>query len=99
MTMEEIAPYLEALKEKPIAECPLWGIPFAIKDNIDLKGVPTTAGSPEYAYQPEQTAEIVRRVLAAGAIPLGKPTWISLQPDWWEPEVPMAKRTMHSSRS
>lgn len=72
MTMEEIAPYLEALKEKPIAECPLWGIPFAIKDNIDLKGVPTTAGSPEYAYQPEQTAEIVRRVLAAGAIPLGK---------------------------
>lgn len=72
MTMEEIAPYLEALKEKPIAECPLWGIPFAIKDNIDLKGVPTTTGSPEYAYQPEQTAEIVRRVLSAGAIPLGK---------------------------
>ncbi len=72
MTMEEIAPYIEALKEKPIAECPLWGIPFAIKDNIDLKGVPTTAGSPEYAYQPEQTAEIVRRALAAGAIPLGK---------------------------
>ncbi len=72
MTMEEIAPYIEALKEKPIAKCPLWGIPFAIKDNIDLKGVPTTAGSPEYAYQPEQTAEIVRRVLAAGAIPLGK---------------------------
>lgn len=72
MTMEEIAPYIEALKEKPIAECPLWGIPFAIKDNIDLKGIPTTAGSPEYAYQPEQTAEIVRRALAAGAIPLGK---------------------------
>ena len=72
MTMEEIAPYLEALNEKPMEECPLWGIPFAIKDNIDLMGIPTTAGSPEYAYQPEQTAEIVRRALEAGAIPLGK---------------------------
>lgn len=51
---------------------PLWGVPFAIKDNIDLKGVPTTAGCPVYAYTPEKSAEIVERLVSAGAIPVGK---------------------------
>jgi allophanate hydrolase len=51
---------------------PLYGIPFAIKDNIDLAGVPTTAGCPAYAYAPGQTAPVVARLIAAGAIPLGK---------------------------
>src|SRR5258708_9196202 len=51
---------------------PLRGVGFAIKDNIDLAGVPTTAGCPEYAYQPATSAPVVKRLIAAGAIPLGK---------------------------
>ncbi len=51
---------------------PLWGIPFAIKDNIDLAGVPTTAGCPDFAYVPEESAPAVERLLAAGALCLGK---------------------------
>ncbi|WP_029525148.1 allophanate hydrolase [Polaromonas glacialis] len=50
----------------------LWGIPFAIKDNIDLAGVPTTAGCPDYAYTPERSASVVQRLLDAGAIAIGK---------------------------
>ena len=50
----------------------LWGIPFAIKDNIDLAGVPTTAGCPDYAYTPERSATVVQRLLDAGAIAIGK---------------------------
>ncbi|MYE11749.1 MAG: allophanate hydrolase [Gammaproteobacteria bacterium] len=51
---------------------PLWGVPFAIKDNIDLAGDPTTAGCPGYAYMPERSATVVERLLAAGAVPIGK---------------------------
>ena len=51
---------------------PLAGVPFAIKDNIDLAGVPTTAACPDFAYVPEASAEVVARLVAAGAVPLGK---------------------------
>ncbi len=51
---------------------PLQGVTFAIKDNIDLAGVPTTAACPEYAYTPAAAAPVVQRLMAAGAIPLGK---------------------------
>jgi allophanate hydrolase len=51
---------------------PLWGVPFAIKDNIDLAGVPTTAACPDYAYVPERDATVVARLVAAGAVPIGK---------------------------
>jgi len=60
------------LEDKDIARLPLYGIPFAIKDNIDLAGLPTTAGCPEYAYAPERSATVVQRLIDAGAIPLGK---------------------------
>ena len=54
------------------ASLPLYGIPFAIKDNIDLAGVPTTAACPAFAYTPEQSAFVVERLISAGAIPIGK---------------------------
>lgn len=53
-------------------QLPLYGIPFAIKDNIDLAGVPTTAGCPDYAYIPTQHSFVVQRLINAGAIPIGK---------------------------
>ena len=51
---------------------PLYGIPFAIKDNIDLAGQPTTAACPAFAYVAPGSAPCVQRLVAAGAIPLGK---------------------------
>ena len=51
---------------------PLYGIPFAIKDNIDFAGLPTTAACPAFAYQPERSAPVVQALIDAGAIALGK---------------------------
>lgn len=51
---------------------PLWGVPFAVKDNIDVAGMPTTAACPEFAYQPERDAAVVARLRAGGAIVIGK---------------------------
>src|SRR3990167_6827736 len=72
LTAEELEPYLAALDGKSPAELPLYGVHFAIKDNIDLAGVPTTAACPAFAYVPEQSATIVEQLLALGAVPLGK---------------------------
>ena len=70
--METIKPYLDRLASLDPAGSPLWGIPFAIKDNINLAGMPTTAACPEYAYTPNDHAAVVERLLEAGAIPVGK---------------------------
>ncbi|MET8151034.1 allophanate hydrolase [Actinoplanes sp. NPDC049668] len=51
---------------------PLAGLTFAVKDNIDVAGVPTTAACPDFAYVPERTAPVVRRLLDAGALLVGK---------------------------
>lgn len=51
---------------------PLAGVPFAVKDNIDLAGLATTAACPAFAYQPEHSATVVAKLVAAGAIPVGK---------------------------
>ena len=51
---------------------PLHGLTFAIKDNIDLAGAPTTAGCPAYRYTPDRDATAVARLVEAGAIPIGK---------------------------
>ncbi|MGE0299262.1 MAG: allophanate hydrolase [Dehalococcoidia bacterium] len=51
---------------------PLWGVPFAVKDNIDVAGLPTTAACPAFAYEPAADASSVERLLAAGAIAVGK---------------------------
>ena len=51
---------------------PLAGVPIAVKDNIDVAGVATTAACPEFAYQPSASAHIIERLLAAGAMVIGK---------------------------
>ena len=54
------------------AAVPLFGVPFAVKDNIDVAGLPTTAGCPAFAYKAERTAGVVERLQAAGAVLVGK---------------------------
>lgn len=71
-SIERIQPYLDQLNMMDPEQKPLWGIPFAIKDNIDLAGIDTTAGCPEFAYKPEEHATVVKRLVEAGAIPIGK---------------------------
>ena len=51
---------------------PLYGIPFAVKDNIDVAGMATTAACPGFAYEAKESAEVVRRLTDAGAIVIGK---------------------------
>lgn len=51
---------------------PLWGIPFAAKDNIDVAGIPTTAACPAYAYTPDCDAFVIEKLKAAGALMIGK---------------------------
>ncbi|CAI8899659.1 Allophanate hydrolase [Pseudomonas sp. IT-P2] len=72
LSVEELEPYLAALDGRDLDSLPLYGVPFAIKDNIDLAGIPTTAACPAFAYVPERSATIVEQLLALGAIPLGK---------------------------
>jgi allophanate hydrolase len=72
LAREQVMAYVRALEGESPSTLPLYGVPFAIKDNIDLSGVPTTAGCPDYAYTPNDSAAVVQRLLAAGAIPLGK---------------------------
>src|SRR5882724_9612703 len=61
------------LERDPVAAVrPLYGVPFAIKDNIDLAGVPTTAACPAYSFSPGRSATVVQALMDAGAIPVGK---------------------------
>jgi len=51
---------------------PLWGIPYAAKDNIDVAGIETTAACPAYAYTPQDDAFLIANLRAAGALMIGK---------------------------
>jgi allophanate hydrolase len=70
----EIAAQIAAVESARGAgkKLPLYGIPFAVKDNIDMAGRPTTAACPEFAYTPGKSATIVRKLCEAGAILVGK---------------------------
>jgi allophanate hydrolase len=72
LTEAELEPHLARLEGMDASTLPLYGVPFAIKDNIDLAGVPTTAACPGFAHTPQVSASVVQRLLDAGAIPLGK---------------------------
>ncbi len=67
-TLLAIASAVEAMPK----DLPLWGIPFVVKDNIDVENWPTTAACPEFSYIPTKDAEVVRLLRAAGAIPIAK---------------------------
>lgn len=68
--IEQLARQLRAGKS-PV-DFPLWGVPFAVKDNIDVAGFETTAACPAFAYWPENDATVVAKLKAAGAIVVGK---------------------------
>lgn len=53
-------------------DLPLWGIPYAVKDNIDVAGIETTAGCPAYAYTPAADAFVIAKLRAAGGLMIGK---------------------------
>lgn len=72
LSEELLSSYLDELEKKDPAKLPLYGVPFAIKDNIDLAGVETTAACPDFAYTADTSAYVVEQLMAAGAIPLGK---------------------------
>ena len=65
---EELASLPPAVR----AKMPLFGVPFVVKDNIDVVGYATTAGCPEYAYLPDRNAFVVDRLLEGGAILVAK---------------------------
>jgi allophanate hydrolase len=70
---EELLAAAAAIENRPGARTlPLYGVPFGVKDSIDVEGVPTTLACPDYAYVPSATAPVVRRLLDAGALYIGK---------------------------
>ena len=69
---EQVQAQLDRLAGTSPESLPLYGVPFAIKDNIDVDGWPTTAACPSYRYVPQHTATVVAQLQAAGAILLAK---------------------------
>lgn len=70
--MDQLQEQLNYLEQSNPHELPLYGVPFVVKDNIDLAKVPTSAACPSFAYIPTQSARVVQNLLQAGAICLGK---------------------------
>jgi allophanate hydrolase len=68
----EVIAEARALAQNGDRALPLFGIPVAIKDNIDVKGLPTTAACPDYSYRPNRDAACVARLREAGALIIGK---------------------------
>ncbi|WP_041375481.1 allophanate hydrolase [Polymorphum gilvum] len=69
---DDLLDQFAAIGARDLTLKPLWGVPFAVKDNIDVAGMPTTAACPDYLYHPAEDATVVARLKAAGAIVVGK---------------------------
>ncbi|HMK80696.1 MAG TPA: allophanate hydrolase [Xanthobacteraceae bacterium] len=69
---QDVIAEAKALAAKGDTSLPLYGVPFAVKDNIDIAGMPTTVACPDFAYTARKDATCVARLRAAGAIPVGK---------------------------
>jgi allophanate hydrolase len=69
---KDVASEAQALARNGDKTLPLYGIPVAVKDNIDVAGLPTTAACPAFLYRPRKDATVVARLRAAGALILGK---------------------------
>ena len=69
---ETVLKRAKKLSSFDLAGSPLWGVPFAIKDNIDVNGLATTAACPEFSYIANEDAFVVELLLRAGAILIGK---------------------------
>ena len=68
----ELLAEARALQQAGKTSLPLYGIPVAVKDNIDVKGLPTTAACPAYSYRPNKDAACVAKLREAGALVIGK---------------------------
>ncbi len=71
-TEDRLLAQAKELEGKDPSTLPLYGIPFAVKDNIDVAKLPTTAACPDYRYFADHDATVVAQLRAAGAIPVGK---------------------------
>ncbi len=79
---EQIQAQMDVLNDQNITDLPLYGVPFAVKDNIDVAGFQTTAACKEVQYLATQDAAVVAKLKKQGQLWLVKPTLISLQRDW-----------------
>ena len=68
----EVLAEARALEAAGKTDLPLYGVPFAVKDNIDVAGLPTTAACPAFSFKPTHDATAVARLRAAGALVIGK---------------------------
>jgi allophanate hydrolase len=72
LPIEQVLEQAQVLMACDPGSLPLYGIPFAIKDNIDLADVRTTVACERFAYIPQESAQVVTRLIRAGAMPVGK---------------------------
>jgi len=72
LSRDQLLARAAALDPAAMDSLPLFGIPFAVKDNIDVAGLPTTAACPDFAYDPPDNASVVQRLTEAGALVIGK---------------------------
>jgi len=72
LTTSELDKQLESLPAADVDKFPLYGVPYVVKDNMDVAGLPTTAGCPAYSYIATEDATVVKRLRLAGAVVIAK---------------------------